>query len=224
MPKAGSPVYLSGPMFSKADVAQQDEIARVLEKAGFVTYQPQRDGIELAQVMGDINAPPLPADVMELVMPFVRKLVFAVDVYQLLDRCRAVVFNLDGRVPDDGSVMEAAVGWTAGLPVVIYKTTPVTMLGGRDNPMVAGLAMRWTDVADVADLPKAVARAVALDKRLGGPKFQPGAHAQRVIALGRKVWRRMPEIHAIARLDPPQMEAAAQKLMHELGPLVDAAT
>ena len=138
---------------------------------------PGRDGIELAQVMGDINAPPLPADVMQLVMPFVRKLVFAVDVYQLLDRCRSVVFNLDGRVPDDGSVMEAAVGWTAGLPVVIYKTTPVTMLGGQDNPMVAGLAMRWTDVADVADLPRALAGAVALDRRLGGPKFQPGAHA-----------------------------------------------
>jgi len=224
MPKAGSPVYLSGPMFSKADVAQQDEIALVLEKAGFVTYQPQRDGIELAQVMGDINAPPLPAEVVTAVMPFVRKLVFAVDVYQLLDRCRSVVFNLDGRVPDDGSVMEAAVGWTAGLPVVIYKTTPITMLGGHDNPMVAGLSMRWSDVDDVADLPKAVAAAVALDKRLGGPRYQPGSHAQRVVALGRKVWRRMPEIHAIARLGPAQMEAAALKLMRELGPLVDAAT
>ncbi len=129
-----------------------------------------------------------------------------------------MVFNLDGRVPDDGSVMEAAVGWTAGLPVVIYKTTPITMLGGHDNPMVAGLSMRWTDVDDVADLPKAVAAAVALDKRLGGPRYQPGAHAQRVVALGRKVWRRMPEIHAIARLDPPQMEAAAQKLMRGSAP------
>jgi nucleoside 2-deoxyribosyltransferase len=224
MPKAGSPVYLSGPMFSKADIAQQEEIALVLDEAGFVTYQPQRDGIELAQVMGDIKVPPLPPDVMELVMPFVRKLVFAVDVYQLLDRCRAVVFNLDGRVPDDGSVMEAAVGWTAGLPVVIYKTTPVTMLGGQDNPMVAGLSMRWTDVADVADLPKALTRAVSLDKRLGGPRYLPGAHAQRVIALGRRVWRRMPEIHAIAKLEPPEMEAAALRLMRELGPLVDAAT
>ena len=34
----------------------------------------------------------------------------------------------------------------------------------------------------------------------------------------------MPEIHAIARLDPAQMEAAALKLMRELGPDVDDAT
>jgi nucleoside 2-deoxyribosyltransferase len=225
MPKpAGSPVYLSGPMFSNAEVGEQQKIARALEKAGFETYSPQRDGIELARVMGNINAPPLPPDVMKEVMPFVRKLVFAVDVYQLLERCKAVVFNLDGRVPDDGSVMEAALGWTAGLPVVIYKTTPITMLGGQDNPMVSGLGMRWNTVSRLAALPQAVADAVAADNALGGPPYTPGAHAKSVIDLGRKVWGRIDEIHHIARLAPGPMEVAAKTLMNDLGPLVDAAS
>ena len=36
----------------------------------------------------------------------VRKWVFALDMFQLLERCQSLVFNLDGRTPDDGSVVE----------------------------------------------------------------------------------------------------------------------
>ena len=74
----------------------------------------------------------------------VRKWVFALDMYQLLERCQALVFNLDGRTPDDGSVVETAAAFTAGKPIVIFKTTPITMLAGADNPMVEGLSTSWT--------------------------------------------------------------------------------
>ncbi len=222
--RPGSPVYCSGPMFSRADVAQQLEIAKALEDAGFSTYVPQRDGIEVASVMGDINAPRLPPQDMANVMPVVRKLVFALDVYQLLERCAAVVFNLDGRVPDDGSVMEASVGWSAGLPVVVFKTTPITMLGGYDNPMLAGLALRWNDVTTLSELPKAVDDAVAADQALGGPAFTPGAHARNVIALGRKVWTLMPDISTVSNLKTAaEILPAVEKILEKLRPELDAA-
>ena len=73
----------------------------------------------------------------------VRKWVFALDMFQLLDRCQSLVFNLDGRTPDDGSVVETAAAFTAGKPLVIYKTSPITMLAGADNPMVTGLSSSW---------------------------------------------------------------------------------
>lgn len=223
--QAGSPVYCCGPMFSKPDLSQQLRIARALEGAGFSTYVPQRDGIEVARVMNNIRKPLFhDLDTAVLVMETARKLVFALDIFQLLDRCGAVVFNLDGRVPDDGSVMEAAVGWTANRPVVLFKTTSITMLGGYDNPMVSGLGERWSFVHDLKDLAPEVKRAVAVDQSLEGQPFVPGPHAAAVIALGAQVWTLLPAIRQMSRLrTPAKILQAVQGLKAELASYLDAA-
>ena len=108
-------------------------------------------------------------------MQFVREIVFSMDIYQLLNRCQSVVFNMDGRVPDDGSVVEAAAAFASGRPIVIWKTTPITMLGGTDNPMVSGLAMNWQTVSELTALPAAIAAAVAATSAARRRRVHPGA-------------------------------------------------
>ena len=44
----------------------------------------------------------------------------------------------------------------SGQPVVIYKTTPITLLGGTDNPMISGLAMSWLTVDTMGMLPQSI--------------------------------------------------------------------
>ena len=158
---AGSPVYCSGPMFSLGDKGEQQTLATALEGANFTTYLPQRDGIEVGRVMQLVNHPLLEGFIADKIMLEVRKLVFALDMYQLLDRCQALVFNLDGRTPDDGSVVETAAAFAAGKPIVIYKTSPITMLAGTDNPMVEGLSGSWSYTDDASAVPAAIAAAVA---------------------------------------------------------------
>ena len=157
----GSPVYCSGPMFSVGDKAEQQTLATALEGASFTTYLPQRDGIEVGRVMQMVNHPLLEGFIADKIMMQVRKWVFALDMYQLLERCQALVFNLDGRTPDDGSVVETAAAFTAGKPLVIYKTSPITMLAGTDNPMIEGLSGSWSYTDDASAVPAAVAAAVA---------------------------------------------------------------
>ena len=142
-PATGSPVYCSGPMFSIGDKREQHAVAKSLEAAGFTTYLPQRDGIEVGRVMALVNHPFIEGRIADDIMLEVRKWVFALDMFQLLERCQSLVFNLDGRTPDDGSVVETAAAFTAGKPLVIYKTSPITMLAGADNPMVTGLSSSW---------------------------------------------------------------------------------
>jgi hypothetical protein len=110
-------------------------------------------------------------------------------MYQLLERCHAVVFNLDGRTPDDGSVVETAAAFTAGKPIVIYKTTPITMLAGNDNPMVEGLSTTWEYVDDVAALPKAVGAAVAATAKLPSYTYAGPPNVEALILEGGKVWQ-----------------------------------
>ena len=159
-PAAGSPVYCSGPMFSVGDKWEQQAIASALESAGYTTYLPQRDGIEVGRVMQLVHHPLLEGRIADDIMLVVRKWVFALDMFQLLERCHSLVFNMDGRTPDDGSVVETAAAFTAGKPIVIYKTTPITMLAGADNPMVEGLSSTWAYVDDVKALPHALASAI----------------------------------------------------------------
>ncbi len=216
------PVYLSGPMFSVADQWQQANIASTLESVGMQTYLPQRDGIEVGSLMARINQESLPA--VEALMQFVLEIVFSMDMYQLLSRCKALVFNMDGRVPDEGSVSETAAAFASGQPIVIYKTTPISMLGGLDNPMISGLAMNWGKVNDVSAIPNAVINAVQAMANLGGPPVQFAKQAQAVIALGAAVWGAIDQIHTLLQNpDINKIIAGFQAWQKQWQPLIDVA-
>jgi nucleoside 2-deoxyribosyltransferase len=141
-------------MFSPEDKWAMKSISDTLESAGYITYLPQRDGIEVGRVMQILDNPIASSTISKPVMQFVRKLVFALDMYQVIERCDALVFNMDGRVPDGGSVAETATAYTAGKPVIIYKNTPISMLAGYDNPMIAGLSYTWEYVNEIKEIPK----------------------------------------------------------------------
>ena len=138
------PIYCSGPMFSPGDKSDQLAVATALEKAGYTTYLPQRDGLEIGKMMDLLKKPIIEATFFTKAVMLVQKAGFTMDVYQLLAGCRAVVFNMNGRVPDEGSVMEAATAFGAGMPIVIYKDTPITAMGNFDNCMLQGLSQTWT--------------------------------------------------------------------------------
>jgi nucleoside 2-deoxyribosyltransferase len=213
-PTAGSPVYCSGPMFSHGDKWEQHAIATALEKAKFTTYLPQRDGIEVGRVMGLLNHPMLEGtSIAQHVMLDVRKWVFALDMFQLLERCQSLVFNLDGRTPDDGSVVETAAAFTAGKPLVIYKTSPITMLAGADNPMVTGLSSSWKYVEKVADVPQAVKAAVAAAKPYdyAGPPNVAG-----LIKEGEEVWDVLEGLREMPKETPEQLFAWLVKIGEHL--------
>jgi nucleoside 2-deoxyribosyltransferase len=174
-------------MFSVGDKGEQQSIATALEGAGFTTYLPQRDGIEVGRVMALLNHPILEGPISNDIMLRVRKWVFALDMYQLLERCQALVFNLDGRTPDDGSVVETAAAFAAGKPIVIYKTTPITMLAGADNPMVEGLSTTWSYVGDTTALPAAVTAAVTATAKQPYSYAGPPSVAA-LIHEGKEIW------------------------------------
>ena len=73
---------------------------------------------------------------------WVTRTVAALDIFQVIEGCQCTVFNIDGRVPDEGSLVEATLAWYAGHPVVPYKTTSISEFGGNNNPMI-GVISHW---------------------------------------------------------------------------------
>lgn len=165
-------------------------IARVLEAEGYATFLPHRDGLE-AHVMKFLNSP-LGMNVLKS-RQVVDRLIFALDVFQIIERCECIVVNMNGRVPDEGAVAEAAIAFMAGKPVVLYKDDCRSVFRGRDNSMVTGLGA-GPKVGRLADIPKAVQKVCAERRNKGAAdtaKADLPPDVAQTVALGKKVWKLM---------------------------------
>lgn len=144
-------IYCSGPLFCAEEVGGMNAIARVLEEAGFQTFLPHRDGME-AYVMRFGSSP------LSSAIPAIRTRVdyaiFSLDVYELIERCDAVVCNLNGRVPDEGMIVEASLAYAAGKPLILFKNDIRAPFGGYDNSMLTSL-VRGKIVRNLKELPEA---------------------------------------------------------------------
>ena len=143
-------------MFSPGNLYTGKNIATVFEDADYATYLPPRDGLEVAKIMnlGKMGFPD--AGIIKTLTDDVYKAIFALDVYQLIERCDVLVFNMNGRAADDGSISETAMAYALGKPLVIYKDDPRSEFNGRDNPLLTGLSLTFATESCQADLPGAL--------------------------------------------------------------------
>jgi hypothetical protein len=166
-------------------------IARVLEGAGFTAFLPHRDAFLYADLVRALTrggyAP-------QEAGPLVQRAIFCLDCYEVLAACQAMVLNLNGRVPDEGAVAEAAMAWTAGLPVVVYKDDARSHVQGYDNPLVAGLG----GFVRVSTLPEVAYAFTQLFKRRWTPPAALPASVRRVVRRGKRLSRALSECRGAA--------------------------
>ncbi len=144
-------IYCAGPLFNDGERATMLKIATTMEKYGFKTYLPQRDGFEFAKLDPVLKKAGVPEKEVQDVL---NKIIFSFDIYNLL-KCNATIFNMDGRVPDGGSIVEATTTWSCGHPLVIYKDDPRTLMLGVNNPMITGLS-DFKLMSNLSETPQAI--------------------------------------------------------------------
>jgi nucleoside 2-deoxyribosyltransferase len=149
-------IYCAGPLFNPSERAEMEMLAEVLELSGFKTFLPHRDGFGFGAIVPDIIRAGYPLDVAQWMA---RQAIFALDVCQVLLSCDGTVVNLNGRVPDEGAVVEGAMAWTVGKAVVLFKDDARSKIDGLDNPLVAGLG-GFRLVHRSEDLPPAMTHAL----------------------------------------------------------------
>lgn len=129
-------IYCAGPLFTPSERAEMAAIAEALAQAGLRVFLPHRDGFVFADVQRELLRGGYDRDEAA---PMVQRAIFWLDAYEVLVGCQGLVLNMNGRVPDEGAVAEAAMAWTAGLPVVLYKDDSRSLIQGYDNPLISGL-------------------------------------------------------------------------------------
>ena len=207
-------VYCSGAVFCPEEVKAMEEIARALEDAGYSTYLPHRDGME-AFVLNAVNNPLANLLVFRPIIRFLSKATFALDIFQILES-DYFVFNMNGRVPDDGGAFVAAVAFTVGKPVVLYKRDHRTKLHGNDNAMISGLSFDFSPVREPSRIPDEVARAMGRcrESRCGPGGMPPSVKIN--VDLGREVWE------SLQRFKAPGSTAGPMDFYNELAEACEA--
>ncbi|MEW6078255.1 MAG: nucleoside 2-deoxyribosyltransferase [Thermodesulfobacteriota bacterium] len=185
-------VYCSGPLFCPGEVRAMTAIARALEDSGRDAYLPHRDGVE-AFVMK--NTDNYLANLVRPLVRFFHRLTFAVDVYFIL-KCQALVFNANGRVPDEGGVVEIGLAFAAGKPVLLYREGLQTT-GPDMDPMIIGAMALATPAATVDRIPEQagqINRHLYWPMDLTGETGRRSTHMQSIVRLGHGAWRIMRRI------------------------------
>ncbi|HEY1785949.1 MAG TPA: nucleoside 2-deoxyribosyltransferase [Pirellulales bacterium] len=203
-------VYCAGPLFNAAERAEMTQIAAVLARDGFETFVPHADGMEFSRVRSVLIQRGFDAT---LVGAWLHRAIFALDTYQVVIGCGSLVFNMNGRVPDEGAVAEATMAYMLDKPVVIFKEDARSVIAGRDNPLVVGPA----DFGTTSDMEHLSA---VLAERLG--QFPPvpdravfcPAHLCTAVAAGERLWQTLEPIDS-----PSDVDAVADAVLALFGPL-----
>jgi len=189
-------VYCSGSQYSLEERDGMLQMATMLEANGYETYLPFRDGFEF-RVWQLVKDPGIDHNQKVGILDISNQVTFALDTFQIIKRCDALVFNMNGRTPEEGAVFRTALAYSVGTPLVLYKNDNRSIFNGKDNTMITGLSGNFTYIKKLAKLPKAIKIAMAKANRAKGVSDQNVSippYLERVITLGELVWGMLTEI------------------------------
>jgi nucleoside 2-deoxyribosyltransferase len=191
-------VYCAGPLFNAAERREMVEIAGVLSRAGFETFVPHADGMEFALVQPYLVERGFDA---ARIGELLHRAIFALDTYQVAVGCGALVFNMNGRVPDEGGVAEATIAWMLDKPVVLFKEDARSMIVGRDNPLVIGPADFQT-IDDLQRLPEALAERISTSCLSADAEVACSQHLLRTVRAGERLWQSLDALGPVRNVEP----------------------
>ncbi|HEX9898824.1 MAG TPA: nucleoside 2-deoxyribosyltransferase [Candidatus Methylomirabilis sp.] len=179
--RIGCRIYCAGPLFNRPEQEEMGDIARTLEGAGFPVFLPHRDGFVFADVHREfLRGGYASGEASRMI----QQAIFWLDAYEVLVGCQGLVLNMNGRVPDEGAVAEAAMAWMAGKAIVLYKADSRSLIQGSDNPLVLGLG-NFAKVSTIPEIAYAFTQLFRNRRPAKPPAFPQ--EARRVVEPGRRL-------------------------------------
>lgn len=203
-------VYLAGPLFNARERLEMEQIASVLEAEGFQTFLPHRDGFLLAYIQPFIveNF----GISSEMAAAMTARAVDALDVYQVIVANGSLVVNLNGRVPDEGAVIENTMAWILGKPAVAYRDDFRVLTMSIQNPLVSGRT-DFVQVREIAKIPSALKTQIELMQHASESSFNPTPRVSERISEGKALWDLLKKVRTSGFDAQRETEAIAKLIM-----------
>ncbi|MBN2269498.1 MAG: nucleoside 2-deoxyribosyltransferase [Sedimentisphaerales bacterium] len=156
MEKACQRVYCAGPLFNPAEREEMAAIASALKDGGYSVFLPQEDGLKFAVLLPVLMDRGVSIGEATKILNLA---IFSLDVFEIM-RCDGLLLNMNGRVPDEGAMVEAGIAWSHDKTIVIFKSDDRSLIHGTCNPLVMGLA-DFEFVGAYEEIPRAFDRRIA---------------------------------------------------------------
>jgi len=129
-------VYCAGPLFNPKEREEMEQIAKALEDSGYSVFLPHRDGLEFADLFPCLLKKGFQAHDAHSILNLA---IFSLDVFQIISS-DGLLLNMNGRVPDEGAMVEAGIAWSHNKVIVIFRSDSRSLIEGNCNPLVLGLS------------------------------------------------------------------------------------
>lgn len=135
-------IYYAASLFNEAERAFNREVVAMIHELGYSTWFPQEDVGLLTDLMDELG----------MTLDEVREHIFDLNIKEV-QGADAVVFVLDGRVPDEGACIEAGIAWAMRKPIFGLKTDIRSGEPGGNNIMIDGIVGRVAgSISDLREL------------------------------------------------------------------------
>lgn len=201
-------VYCAGPLFNAAERREMELIGATLRAAGFDTFVPHADSLEFVQVLPYLLEQGYDA---AFAGQCIHQAIFALDTYQVLVGCGSLVFNMNGRTPDEGGVAEMTMAWMTGKPIVIYKEDARSAIAGRDNPLVVGQG-GFATVDEIERLGEALKQRVQQCSHDQDWEIACPPHVEAALRTGEVFWN---QLQTLGAARPPAVLAECMLELHD---------
>ena len=119
-------IYYAAPLFNDMELNKNERMKRLLESKGYFVYLPQDEAGLAYEKIDDNNK-------MQI-----NKKIFESDV-KCIKKSDLLIFDLNGRVPDEGGCVELGMAYAWGIKCIGFKTdTRALDYTGDDNLMIEG--------------------------------------------------------------------------------------
>ncbi len=119
-------IYYAAPLFNDMELNKNERMKRWLESKGYFVYLPQDEAGLAYEKIDDNNK-------MQI-----NKKIFESDV-KCIKKSDLLIFDLNGRVPDEGGCVELGMAYAWGIKCIGFKTdTRALDYTGDDNLMIEG--------------------------------------------------------------------------------------
>ena len=133
-------IYIASPLCCNSEKEYNINLNNYVKSFGHKTYLPQLDGGLLSDlVRSGLNETE------------VRDKLFSLDL-QMMNKCEAILLNLDGRAIDEGACFELGYMYSLGKSCIGIKTDSRSFIRGKNNLMIDGalshLFYDWKTLGD----------------------------------------------------------------------------
>lgn len=176
-------IYCAGPIFNTKEREEMEEIANVLRQNAFDVFLPHKDGLKFYDMLSHMVDLGFESEGAKNIL---KRAIFCLDSYEVVKDCNAVIINLNGRVPDEGAIVEGAWSWILGKPTFLYKNDVRTILDGEDNPLVEGLG-NFIYINKIDQLPEVLKSFFNTHKIQDVDIFYFPKHIRRILDKGKSI-------------------------------------